>query len=103
MGESVNLKCPNGWKLSYDNDTIDAWDDLFTVTCTPLKLYTESEYWPSCVKACKLCLPDPPQHTGLLTITPENTIPIGSHGQYICNDLNFGVDSVLSFRNYPCF
>ena len=54
VGEFFNLKCPDGWKLSYDNDTFDAWDDLFTISCTPLKLYSENNYFPSCVKSCKV-------------------------------------------------
>ena len=43
---------------------------------------------------CKVCLPEPPKHTGLLAISPKNTIPIGGHGIYICEDQSLGVDAV---------
>ena len=44
--------------------------------------------------SCKVCLPEPPKHTGLLAISPKNTIPIGGHGTYICEDQSLGVDAV---------
>ena len=43
---------------------------------------------------CKVCLPEPPKHTGLLAISPKNTIPVGGHGTYICEDQSLGVDAV---------
>ena len=42
VGEFFNLKCPEGLKLSFDNDSFQAWDDYYTVTCLPTLQYRSS-------------------------------------------------------------
>ena len=94
IGQTFNLQCPDGLKISHDNDTYNAWDDVYTISCTPLLKYTISDYWPTCVQSCKLCLPNPPERTGLVPVQPKNTIPVGGYGQYICLDTTLGIDEV---------
>lgn len=96
VGDLIHLQCPNGWKISKDNDTFDEWDDLYTVACLNLAspIYNAPLYWPSCRKACTVCLPDPPAYSGLVAIKPPNSIPIGQYGSYKCLDATLGVDSV---------
>ena len=80
--------------LSFDNDSFNAWDDFFTIACSPLQKYTFPKYWPECVKSCKNCLPDAPLHTGLLPVVPPNSIPIGGFGEFVCDDRSLGVMEV---------
>ena len=94
VGEFINLNCQNGLVLSFDNDTFQAWDDYFTITCLPNLQYSITENWPKCVKSCSTCLPDPPDRTGLVPIQPEYQVPIGQFGSYACRDTTQGTDSV---------
>ncbi len=103
IGDIVNLKCPPGWKLSFDNDTMDSWDDLFSVTCTASQIYSVSNYFPGCVGFCDSCLPEAPDVTGLVPVTPPNTIPIGGFGQYVCAETELGVDEVKPTENFVTF
>jgi hypothetical protein len=94
IGETFNLVCPDGLKISTDNDSFHDYDDLYTVGCTTLFQYNYPLYWPLCVKACNSCLPDAPERTGLVRIIPLNTIPSGQYGKYMCTDTSLGVDEV---------
>ena len=94
IGDPLNLKCPSGLRLSFDNDTFDEWDNEFTIVCSYLETFTLPKYWPKCVKACEECLPDPPLHTKLISVIPPNSIPIGGFGQYKCEDSSLGVMEV---------
>ena len=31
IGETLSFKCPNGLKISQDNDSYNEWDDLYTI------------------------------------------------------------------------
>ena len=92
VGDYFNLQCPEGLKLSFDNDSFLAWDDYFTVTCLPNQQYSVKYNWPRCVKACGTCLPDPPERTGLVPIQPNHQVPIGQQAKYICQDNSLGTD-----------
>lgn len=92
IGNYFNLQCPDGLKLSFDNDSFLAWDDYFTVTCMPSTQYSVKYHWPSCVKACGTCLPEAPERTGLVPIQPDHQVPIGQHANYICQDNSLGTD-----------
>ena len=98
IGETFNLKCSanknEDLKFSFDNDSFNAWDDFFTIACSPLQNYNFPTHWPECVKSCKNCLPEAPLHTGLLPVKPPNSIPIGSFGEYVCDDRSLGVMEV---------
>lgn len=103
IGQTFHLKCPQGLKLSFDNDTIDHWDDLFSVTCLPILRYSNEIYWPTCVKDCKVCLPPAPVNSGLIPIVPPNSIAIGDFAQYQCLDSSLGVNEAdTEFLNVKC-
>ena len=40
IGDPLNLKCPPGLRLSFDNDTFDEWDNEFTIVCSYLETFT---------------------------------------------------------------
>ena len=94
IGETFNLKCPDGLKISHDNDSYNNWDDLYTIGCSPLEKYIDPEYWPTCVEFCRNCLPDAPEHTKLQPVLPSNTIPVGRSGEYVCTDQTLGIMEV---------
>ena len=98
IGQSLSLKCPENLKISQDNDSFSGWDDIFSLSCTPLKILSETEYFPKCVEYCNECLPEAPQLTGLTPLKPLNTIPVGGFAQYICTDTSLGVDAVISLK-----
>ncbi len=53
------------------------------------------EEWPTCVNSCWRRLPAVPDRTGLEPVIPENTIPSGQHGKYVCTDTSLGVERVI--------
>ena len=83
----MNLKCPVGKKLSFDNDSVAENDDNFSLICTSEGQYLIPKYLPKCVDSCWIRLPTPPAETGLEPVIPPNTIPTGSYGTYICRVL----------------
>ena len=99
VGTTIDFVCPEGLKLSHDNDGFNSWDDKFTILCTTRKTYDipkEVSDWPSCVKSCPKHLPYIPSlvETGLVRIDAQNTIPAGQSGKYICSDTNLGINRV---------
>ena len=94
IGKTVQFKCPEGLKLSLDDDNFDAYDDQFTVLCTTSGTYqapTKKENWPKCVNPCMRRLPEAPKESGMTAYIPPNTVPAGQYGKYLCNDATFGV------------
>ena len=99
IGTTIDFVCPEGLKLSHDNDGFNSFDDKFTILCTTRKTYDipkEVTDWPSCVKSCPKRLPYIPSldETGLVRIDAQNTIPAGQSGKYICSDTNLGINRV---------
>ena len=103
IGETFNLKCPDGSKISHDNDSYNNWDDLYTIGCSPLEKYIDPEYWPTCVEFCRNCLPDAPEHTKLQPVLPPNTIPVGRSGEYVCTDQTLGIMEVKYIKSSPAY
>ena len=57
--------------------------------------YEKVSEWPICVKSCPRKLTYIPRNeTGLTGIVPQNTIPSGQFGSYICIDSTLGVNQV---------
>ena len=108
IGTTIDFVCPEGLKLSHDNDGFNSWDDKFTILCTTRKTYDipkEVSDWPSCVKSCPKRLPYIPSldETGLVRIDAQNTIPAGQSGKYICSDTNLGINRVkMIFYKFSC-
>ena len=106
IGTTIDFVCPEGLKLSHDNDGFNSFDDKFTILCTTRKTYDipkEVTDWPSCVKSCPKRLPYIPSldETGLVRIDAQNTIPAGQSGKYICSDTNLGINRVkMIFYNF---
>ena len=53
VGTTIDLVCPEGLKLSHENDGFNAFDDKFTILCTTRTTFDtpkEKNAWPTCVK-----------------------------------------------------
>jgi hypothetical protein len=98
VGTTINLVCPDGLKISNDDDGYNAFDDKYTILCTTRQTYDvprKAVDWPTCVQSCWMKLPyQPLAKTGLISVDAVNTVPSGKSGQYMCEDPSLGVDRV---------
>ena len=56
IGTTIDLVCPEGLKLSHENDGFNPFDDKFTILCTTRTTFDipkEISAWPTCVKVHK--------------------------------------------------
>ena len=55
IGTTIDFKCPNGLKLSHDNDGFHAFDDKYTILCSTREIYDSPKgQWVSVKKLSEL-------------------------------------------------